>query len=232
MKLNKWIKRNLIRILLTLLALALLIPIKVVRQRDLDAALLRELGGNCSLRGELPGNLSVVEALLRKGARPNDQAQLFIGILRGNAIEVETALRHGADANAEIYTTPLIYAMGREHPDVIRVLLAHGANVNKGTFYATPLINAALHQDVQAIRLLLAAGANVNLTDDNGVAPLDRAWWTTAEDNGYIISRLLLKAGAKSRSARLKEQGILLDTAAPEVNPSQAKKSRRNHQGR
>src|SRR4030095_12671335 len=54
------------------------------------------------------------------------------------------------------------------HPDVVRVLLAHGAdpNARDGGDNATPLHFAAAHGDVESVRLLLDAGADVHGTGD------------------------------------------------------------------
>lgn len=169
---------------------------------------------------EYEDKVRTVEALLRKGARHEAQADLFIGILRGSVAEVRAALDNGAKINARTGdgTTTLTYAIGRKHPDVLRVLIERGANVNAADGdaenYCPPLINAVEMNDADAVRLLLSAGANVNATTSNGDTALDATHWTN-EGNSRTICRLLLKAGAKSFKAPKLRQQMLSGTLTP-----------------
>lgn len=208
-------KRWVFRLLPWLFALLLLIPLKMVQQRNLDRALLSALDADVTKEGDA---LPLVEALLRKGAGHDAQADLFIGILRRSAAQVETALGRGAKVNAVFaYRLPLVYAIGRQRPDVLRVLLTHGADVNaveaRGT--DTPLIQAVQHHDLEAVKLLLAAGAKVNATGADGNTALDQDYGTTEGKNGTIL-RLLLEAGAKSFvMPKLRQQLLAGETPDP-----------------
>ena len=114
---------------------------------------------------------------------------------------------HHADVNArhlEAGSTPLHYAVIKDHPEIVALLLARGADV-QATYRsgATALHLAADrgYRDIAA--LLLAHGADVNARDLSGAAPLDEA-----AEKGYARrAALLVEKGApgerqKSRHRR------------------------------
>ena len=72
---------------------------------------------------------------------------------------------------------PLLIAAAHNTPDVVRFLLAAGANVNWRAGYngETPLMAAVDGGSLETARLLLAAGADVQITDDSGRSALWRA---------------------------------------------------------
>ena len=66
-------------------------------------------------------------------------------------------------ANASLDGTPLLQAADQNFPEVVKVLLAHRADANKGKNDGrTPLLFAAQKGCVQVATLLLAKGADVN----------------------------------------------------------------------
>jgi len=72
--------------------------------------------------------------------------------------------------------TPLLIACYDGHVDVARLLLAHGAEVDRANkLGGTPLFIACLSGHVDAARLLLDKGADVNKADKNDWTPLDIA---------------------------------------------------------
>lgn len=102
--------------------------------------------------------------------------------------------------------TALHLAAAAHQPDILRTLLAHGANVRaknrrgaEPLHYATDGVpgSAAWNPQAQAevIRLLLAAGAQPNAVDKSGVAPLHRAVRTRCS----AAVRALLERGADAR---------------------------------
>lgn len=106
----------------------------------------------------------VVRALLSKGADPkaNDSAALFNTLrnLRFGPSEIATLLiDRGADVNAtQNGTTPLILAIEAQNIDVVRALLAKGANPNTPTSGGSTPLRAAANQP-EILQLLIAAGA-------------------------------------------------------------------------
>lgn len=119
-------------------------------------------------------------------------------------------LEHGADPNhalADTGETPLHAALCKAnrpaYDDVVRVLLAAGANPNlatrpgveTGAFMRdartkgeTPLHRAAAFGSETAIRLLLDAGARVDALDAHGDSPLSWASWHLRPD--AVLRRL------------------------------------------
>lgn len=60
--------------------------------------------------------------------------------------------------------------------DVVKLLLAHGADVNtKDNTGQTPLFDAAVRNSTDVAELLLANRADVNATDKDGQTPLHEA---------------------------------------------------------
>ena len=62
------------------------------------------------------------------------------------------------------------------HVEVVRELLAAGADLNKASMYGwTPLYLASREGHVEVVRVLLAAGADPNKASNNGTTPLQQA---------------------------------------------------------
>ena len=114
----------------------------------------------------------------------------------GEAEGVEWAVRWNPEcANAvfEHGDTPLHDAAYRGYADVVKLLLAAGADVNaKDSFGDTPLHAAAINGQADVVKLLLAAGADVNAKGWIGYTPLHHA----AYDGHADVAKLLLAAGA------------------------------------
>lgn len=118
-------------------------------------------------RGESP----LVRLLLEAGADPNAVSKNGAGSLARTAITGDTAtaealLEAGADPSgvgsaAPPNTSPLWAAIAMKRPDLVRLLLEHGAEVNTGdSTSGTPFGIAVTGGDAGIARMLLEAGAD------------------------------------------------------------------------
>uniref|UniRef100_M8BTV2 Ankyrin repeat and SOCS box-containing protein 14 n=1 Tax=Aegilops tauschii TaxID=37682 RepID=M8BTV2_AEGTA len=101
----------------------------------------------------------------------------------------------GADVGAtNPRGTALHVAAMRGFPEVIRVLLRHGADPNKfASRVFTPLVSSLLGGSVECMKLLIEAGANVHAGGFSGATPLLLAC-SRRGNIGFV--KCLLKAGA------------------------------------
>ena len=90
--------------------------------------------------------------------------------------------------------TALMKASSQGHLDILKALIAAGADKDKDNDYGeTPLTRAAMHGHVECMKALLAVKTDVNKADNDGWTPL-----ICASFIGHVeIVKLLLAAGAK-----------------------------------
>ena len=138
------------------------------------------------------GDRSSAEAMLRAHPalraelRPEHHLLLHRPAEAGQADVLETMLACGfqADARDKDNVTPLHRAAMGGHPDCVRVLLTHGADVNSldGMFSATPLVWAVEGRDyaqpgadhVAVARELIAAGSSLEWAAPDGAPSPER----------------------------------------------------------
>ncbi|HEY2584219.1 MAG TPA: ankyrin repeat domain-containing protein [Tepidisphaeraceae bacterium] len=120
------------------------------------------------------------------------------------------------DVNAEQADGETALMRGARSPEIVRLLLAHGARIDASSNFGgeTALHWACQGSDVSAVRELLKAGADVNATDTHGRTPLARA----AEGNQSHAAEALLAAGADPLAAD-KERVTPLILAAQHAGP-------------
>lgn len=170
------------------------------------------------------GDKEMVAALLKAGAdvnvaTPEGQTVLMTASRAGNADVVKLLLDRDVNVNLREswqQETALMWAAAENHPDVVRLLAWHGAEVNakskelaalkrttKGvalqathtTFPRgglTPLLFAARQGSLESAQALVDAKANLNLTDPEGIGPLEMA----IINANYDVAALLINAGA------------------------------------
>jgi ankyrin repeat protein len=104
--------------------------------------------------------------------------ELLLAAGQGQVARAETLLKAGANINAPQppwHLTPLLVASGLSF-DMVKLLLAHGADVNvadrDGT---TPLMKAIDVRDMRMASLLLDSSAQINAKDHRGHTALTRA---------------------------------------------------------
>jgi ankyrin repeat protein len=130
------------------------------------------------------------------------EAEPELGILEASAVgraeRVRELLEADPDARGERTPegfTPLGLAAFMGGPDVVRLLLEHGADADDDAdnqFGVRPVNAAAAAHDRETMRLLLDAGADADAQQQGGFTPLHEA----AHTDDVEMARLLLEAGA------------------------------------
>lgn len=173
------------------------------------------------------GSSSMVGRLLDAGANPNaallsGETPLMVAARSGSAGAVEQLLVKGANANAHGTRgqTALMWAVSQQHPEVVKVLIAHHADLNLRSDVwievmavpphgylpynkeiphggETALMFAARVGDLASAKLLVGAGANVNDADAWSVSAVTLA---AHSDFGELV-QLLLDKGADPNAA-------------------------------
>ena len=136
----------------------------------------------------------------------DSHTELALAAFRGDAEACRRLVEEGVDPDAPMsypIHSPLESAVAMGHPDVVRLLVAAGANPNGGE----ALRLAAMTVRPEIVRLLLEAGADPNAKNERGVTVLrEAAGYDPVEDEpGHAesfleICRILIDAGADLRA--------------------------------
>lgn len=128
-------------------------------------------------------------------ARADANVALLDAAAHGDVAALNTALEHGADANAagKQGVTALMYAAASNHPEAVRRLLEARARVDVRAERngLTALRVAVAAGSLEAARSLLAAGADRDEMDDHGA----RLLFTAAANGSVPLIDLFLTPG-------------------------------------
>ena len=110
--------------------------------------------------------------LLVPGAQAGDREDNLVKLAgKGDVDGVRSLLDQGVNVNAKdsaLGCTALVYAAQWDKPDVVRLLLARGADINMIGDGYTPLTMAASLGKTDIVRILIDKGADVNKADESG----------------------------------------------------------------
>ncbi|HEY7376441.1 MAG TPA: ankyrin repeat domain-containing protein [Polyangia bacterium] len=133
--------------------------------------------------GEVRGNFGAVALLLvNSGADPNVPTPAFTPLgaaaTVGDLALADALIAHGAAMNdTSTGESALHAAIAEGHPDVVKLLIARGANVNaRNMSQLTPLHFVARYtRDRSLAELLIQHGADVNAKERDGHTPIEVA---------------------------------------------------------
>lgn len=118
------------------------------------------------------GNISLIKALVAAGADVNKADSLNkFPLLCASSVEVlDVLLDSGAEINYLVKNTALTWAVRFDEVEIVKRLIARGANVNiKNSNGATALMIAVNFDLPDMVFDLLNAGADPSIIDDNGL---------------------------------------------------------------
>lgn len=136
----------------------------------------------------------------------NGTTLLAIAASVGDRKTVKQCLDNGADPNAmtSTFVTPLFYAAGNGETEIMKDLLAHGANSNLRCTEdeIPPLHTAIISGNQKSVRILLEARADVDLANKYGTA----AHTVALQHHQSAIMNLLIQFGNQTNAPRLFSQ--------------------------
>ncbi len=166
-----------------------------------------ELGETALMIAAEQGNLKLMEMLLEKGADLTAQGipALSYAARRGRTKTVKYLMDKGVDVTKKGAGPNLVDVIHNGHIDVLKMLLAHGADVNMQDAYGrTALMEAADLDWLEIVLFLLENGADINLSEKNGATAVSLALNHVPEfagvrgkDTNYELAMLLWKHGAR-----------------------------------
>ena len=136
------------------------------------------------------------QAIINVRHGPDGRTRLMLAARLSKLAQVEALIAWHADVNLtglRCGVTALINTSAQGHVEVVRALLAAGAEVNAADNAGkSALIWASYKGRVEIVRAMLAAGAGVDAATDLGYTAL-----INASDKGHVeVVRVLLAAGA------------------------------------
>lgn len=154
-----------------------------------------------------------VKTLLARGVDVNERGTfgwtaLWIAVDRGNVGLAKLLINAGANLNQRpdngepLFIRAAYVSWAGQAPELVELLLAHGANVHARTAYGgqTALHSAVILSNPTVVRTLIKAGLNVNASDCAGNVPLGLAVLGTEREpprGNLEVIRQLLDAGAR-----------------------------------
>jgi ankyrin repeat protein len=185
-----------------------------------DVNATNDFGAFALSEAAMTGSAPIIEALLKGGAKVDatnkeGETALLEAARSGHVDAAKELLKAGADINVTEQwggQSPLMWAAAQSQPEMVKFLIAGGANVNargavrdwqrrvikeprpkdmnQGGF--TPLLYAAREGCLECVRELVAGGVDLNLPDPHRDTPLNMALMNVHFD----VAAYLVEAGA------------------------------------
>jgi ankyrin repeat protein len=185
-----------------------------------DVAVANNYGATAMGLAAQVGNADMIALLLEAGANvdspnPEGETALMAVARTGNVKAAQLLIDAGATVDAREQwggQTALMWASARRHPEMMTLLIAHGADVNARSAVRdyqrhvtaegrpksldsgglTPLLYAARENCLACADVLLAHGADIDLPDPDDVSPL----LVAIMNANWDLARKLVEAGA------------------------------------
>ena len=133
----------------------------------------------CSEERNCADNM-ILDMLLSSGADVNAEdihanSPIILATDKGCVDQVKKLIQAGADVNAKIIGTSVLYcAVRKDNIDIVEILLKEGANINSTTIEGhTPPMRAVRNENIIYIHMLLKGGAKVRQFDAQGFNTFD-----------------------------------------------------------
>ena len=121
----------------------------------------------------------IVTAIMLVSCAGDNTENLAQAAKRGDLKAVNSLLESGVDVDTEDskqHATALMWAAHEGYPDVVELLIEHGASINKRKATGeTALWFAAQQGWIEALKVLIQHGADVNITGWQGASALEVA---------------------------------------------------------
>lgn len=179
------------------------------------------------------GSDVIVEMLIAHGADVNKECPLYYAASKNRVKIAKLLLDKGANPSAyqiDGVSSPVVAAVRGGHIDVLRLLVAAGADPTAVGSHTNPLLEAASEGHVDVVTFLLEKGAKVDSTNSEGETSL----FIAAKSGDLTMVRLLLSKKARG-DIRTNANATPLDVAKQKGHKdivtllSAAKESEQNH---
>ena len=152
------------------------------------------------------GDIAKMQNALNNGADinakdPGGMPALFIAVEENQLSATKFLLENGAypDITDKENDTPLMRAMYYNRPEIAKLLIEYGANVNTSYNDDFVLTWATFNNYTDIVRLLIEKGANIECYNPVGCTPL-----IIASNENYEICEFLIQNGANVNARRTK----------------------------